>query len=403
MCGRESTVQDLFEPMYQTESECRMIKRERLRGSLFFFGIFALLAYGVFVLIRPFFNIIAVALFTVLMLKPVYGYLLHRKWLRGRRRLATTLTVLGFILLLVVPLIWLGSVVISSASNFFEYVGSEGARSSLGEMLAEAENFMDGILPAVGGIEFDREAVLSWLIGLVTGAAGWLANLAVSLGTSIPQLMVTGILFLALVVTLLPAYDDIIARLQELSPLDVDISQRYIHKATVMVISMIKGIFLIAIIQGLVMGLFFRLANLPFTWFLTILSMAFAIIPAVGISFIVLPLAAILFLLGNTQDALIVLFGFYGVVNWIDTLLRPKLVSREAYFNFALILLSVFGGMAVAGVLGIIYGPVLMILFLTSIEIYAEHYGRARQAAELESVEAEDGVVEGESPAEAPV
>jgi predicted PurR-regulated permease PerM len=400
MCGRESTVQDLFEPMYQTESECRMIKRERLRGSLFFFGIFALLAYGVFVLIRPFFNIIAVALFTVLMLKPVYGYLLRRKWLRGRRRLATTLTVLGFILLLVVPLILLGSLVISSARSFFEYAGSEGARSSLGNMLAGVENYKDSF-PAIRDIELDREALLNGLIGLAKGAAGWLANLAVSLGTSIPQLMVTGILFLALVVTLLPAYDDIIARLQELSPLDVDISQRYIHKATVMVISMIKGVFLIAIIQGLVMGLFFWLANIPFTWFLTILSMAFAIIPAVGISFIVLPLAAILFLLGNTQDALIVLFGFYGVVNWIDTLLRPRLVSREAYFNFALILLSIFGGMTVAGVLGIVYGPVLMILFLTSIEIYAEHYGRARQATELESVEAEDGVVEGESPAEA--
>ncbi|MEJ2557531.1 MAG: hypothetical protein P8186_15150, partial [Anaerolineae bacterium] len=119
-----------------------MIKRERLRGSIFFFGIFALLAYGVFVLIRPFFNIIAVAFFTILMLKPVYNYLLGRKWLRGRRRLATTLTVLGFILLLVIPLIWLGSLVINSASNFFEYVSSEGARTSLGEMLADAEGFV---------------------------------------------------------------------------------------------------------------------------------------------------------------------------------------------------------------------------------------------------------------------
>ncbi len=380
-----------------------MTRRERLRGSIFFFGIFALLAYGVFVLIRPFFNIIAVALFTVLMLKPVYDYLLRRKWLRGRRRLATTLTVLGFILLLIIPLVWLGSVVISSATNFFQYVSSEGARSSLGDMLTDAENNVNRTIPAISDIEVDREAFLNWLTGLARGAAAWLASLAVSLGTTIPQLMVTAILFLVLVVTLLPAYDNLIARLQELSPLDVDISQRYIHKATVMVISMIKGVFLIAIIQGLVMGFFFWLANIPFTLFLTILSMAFAIIPAVGISFIVLPLAAILFLLGNTQDALIVLFGFYGVANWIDTLLRPKLVSREAYFNFALILLSIFGGMAVAGLLGIVYGPVLMILFLTSIDIYAEYYGHAREAAELESVEAEDKVLEDESVAEAAV
>jgi predicted PurR-regulated permease PerM len=202
---------------------------------------------------------------------------------------------------------------------------------------------------------------------------------------------------------LLPTYDDLNKRLQELSPLDVDISQRYIRKTTVMITSMVKGVFLVALIQGLVMGFFFWLARIPFTWFLTILSIAFAVLPAVGISFIVLPLAVILLLSGQTGPALLILFGFYGVVNIIDTILRPKLVSKEAYLNFALILIAIFGGLQLAGLLGIIYGPVVMILFMTTIEIYEEHYAiRAKAPQGDDSLEDDDAGIDTQSQAEMP-
>ena len=214
--------------------------------------------------------------------------------------------------------------------------------------------------------------------------------------------MVYTIIFLALLVTLLPAYDDLNQRLQQLSPLDVDISQRYIRKAQAMITSIITGIFLLAIIQGLIMGFFFWLARIPFTWFLTILSIAFAVIPALGISFIVLPLAIILLLSGQTSQALLVLFGFYVVVNPLDFILRPRLVSKEAYFNFALMLLAIFGGLQLAGLLGIVYGPVVMILFLTTIEIYEEHYAQVKAPSEPESLEADDTDVDVGSQAESP-
>ena len=58
----------------------------------------------------------------------------------------------------------------------------------------------------------------------------------------------------------------------------------------------------------------------------------------------------------------------------VDNLIRPKLVSKEAYLNFVLILLSALGGYQLFGFFGVIYGPVLMILFLTTIDIYQEHY-----------------------------
>jgi predicted PurR-regulated permease PerM len=141
-----------------------------------------------------------------------------------------------------------------------------------------------------------------------------------------------------------------------------------------MVKSLVLGVFLIALIQGAAMGFFFWLAGLPYVFLLTLLSMLLALIPMVGISWLVIGLAIIAFLTGNWVQGVIILAGFYGVVNWIDILLRPKLLAEEASINFALFILAIFGGLAWAGMMGLFYGPVLMLLLVTTIEIYAERY-----------------------------
>ena len=103
--------------------------------------------------------------------------------------------------------------------------------------------------------------------------------------------------------------------------------------------------------------------------------------------FIVWFLAIIAIITGNTTSAVIILFGFYVVVNPLDLLLRPRLVSKEAYLNFALMLLALFGGLAVGGLMGMIYGPVFMILFITTIDIYAKYFSNNPELADSQALE----------------
>jgi predicted PurR-regulated permease PerM len=201
-----------------------------------------------------------------------------------------------------------------------------------------------------------------------------LADFAVSLGASIPSLIVQGVIFIVVVATLLPVYDTLIPKLEEISPLGLELSELYNLKITAMVKSLVLGVFLIAIIQGAAMGFFFWIAGLPYVFLFTMLSMLLALIPMVGISWLVIAIAIISFLTGNWAQGLIVLAGFYGVVNWIDILLRPKLLAEEASINFALFILAIFGGLAWAGIMGLFYGPVIMLLLVTTFEIYAEQY-----------------------------
>ena len=122
------------------------------------------------------------------------------------------------------------------------------------------------------------------------------------------------------------------------------------------------------------------MGGIPFTALLALICFFFAIVPAVGISFVVIPTAAILLLAGETSAALLVLIGFYGVVAPLDRVLRPRPDHKEVYFHFGLVFISAFGGILLFGLLGVIYGPVIMILMITSIDIYMEYFSRAAEA-----------------------
>jgi predicted PurR-regulated permease PerM len=367
-----------------------MNERRRRQGRLFFFGLFALLAVLVVWLLRPYLGVIAIALVTVIMLKPLYEWFISQKRIKGRPRMATTLTLLTFIFLIIIPLFIIGFLLVFQSGQLLEAISSSDVEISLENLVAALEDFLQGI-PPLGDFEIDREQVAQTLLNLASAALSGLANLAVSLGSSLPSLFIGAIIFLIVVATLLPTMDELENRAQELSPLDVNITQIYLLKSREMIVSVVKGVFLLAIIQGLIMGVFYWLAGVPFAIFWTLLSMAFAVLPVVGISFIVLPMALIFLLTGNWTSAVIILIGFYVFVNPTDLTLRPRLVSKEAYLNFTLMLLALFGGLAVGGLLGMIYGPVIMILFITTIDIYARYFSNKGEqpAAVLDANEQE--------------
>jgi len=343
-----------------------------LRGRAFFFGIFALLALMVLYLLSPFMSVILVSLVTAVMVKPLYDYYLGRKWVKNRARFAVTLTLITFFLLI--------------------------------NLATELEEFLQQ-LPALSDIEISSEKIAQTLIDIGTTVLSWLADLAISLGTSLPSLFIGAIIFLVVVASLLLSSDDLYDRSKELSPLDIKITQIYFHKGREMIVSVIKGVFLLAVIQGAIMGVFYWLADVPFAIFFTLLSMVFAILPVVGISFIVLPMALIFLLIGDVTSAVLVLIGFYIFVNPTDLTLRPRLISKEAYLNFTLMLLALFGGLALGGLLGMIYGPVIMILFITTIEIYTEYFADKRDDQSeslLEGGQEEPGVAPIESASDTP-
>lgn len=359
------------------------------KDTVFFFGLFALLAILVLYILSPYLGVIAIALVTVTLLKPLFDWFMRHRWINGRSRIATTVTLITFFLIIVVPIYIIGSLLIDQANEFLDQMHSEEVEYSLENLTATINDFISQI-PVFQDVVITVEGVTETLVSMAVSVTSWLVSQVSGLGASLANLFIGGIIFLVVVASLLPTLDGLSERVKQISPLDVDITQTYLSKSREMTISVVKGVFLLVILQGIIMGFFYWLADIPFAIFWTLLSMAFGILPVVGISFIVWFLAIIAIMTGNTTSAVIILFGFYVVVNPLDLLLRPRLISKEAYLNFALMLLALFGGLAVGGLMGMIYGPVFMILFITTIDIYAKYYSNKRESADSPALESSD-------------
>jgi predicted PurR-regulated permease PerM len=67
--------------------------------------------------------------------------------------------------------------------------------------------------------------------------------------------------------------------------------------------------------------------------------------------------------------------------------LRPHLVPKDARLNSALTILSVFAGVTMFGFLGVIIGPVIMIMITTTIHMYLQAQKTPAEKASAEPAE----------------
>jgi predicted PurR-regulated permease PerM len=58
----------------------------------------------------------------------------------------------------------------------------------------------------------------------------------------------------------------------------------------------------------------------------------------------------------------------------VDQLLRPWLIGQDVQIPVLLLVLSVLGGLALYGLLGLFIGPILISLLMTAVQIYREEY-----------------------------
>ena len=60
----------------------------------------------------------------------------------------------------------------------------------------------------------------------------------------------------------------------------------------------------------------------------------------------------------------------------VEYILKPKLVGDRVKVHILLIFISIFGGLATFGLIGIIFGPLITIAFLSMVDIYHKNYGK---------------------------
>ncbi len=145
------------------------------------------------------------------------------------------------------------------------------------------------------------------------------------------------------------------------------------------------GIPLVAIIQGGVATIGFFIFNSPNPILFGFLSCFASIIPIVGVGLIWAPIIGYLALTGDWQNA--IGLGLYSLIftTNIDNLIRFILQKKLANTHPLITLFGVFIGLSVFGFLGIIFGPLMVAIFLLCIDIFKKEYLEKESKSEKES------------------
>lgn len=141
-----------------------------------------------------------------------------------------------------------------------------------------------------------------------------------------------------------------------------------------MVVSNAIGIPVIAILQGIVALIGYFIVGVDEPWFWFVVTCITAMIPVVGAALAYVPLAIILFANGQNWQGIFMLIWGFGVIGTVDNLFRFTLQRKLGNIHPLITVFGVIVGLNLFGFIGLIFGPLLISMFLLLLKIYSNEF-----------------------------
>lgn len=142
-----------------------------------------------------------------------------------------------------------------------------------------------------------------------------------------------------------------------------------------LVISNTLGIPLTALLQGIVALIGYLILGVEDAMFWFVVTSIAAMFPFVGAALAYIPVA-ILFFASNhaTKGTIMLLYGF-GIVGTVDNIFRFALQKKMGDVHPLITVFGVIVGLNLFGFIGLIFGPILISLFILLLKIYLNEFG----------------------------
>ena len=329
-------------------------------GSALFYGIVALLAYLAFRVFEPFLAALAWAVILVVFFFPLYERL-AKKWGMTTAAVASTI---GVTMILIVPAIF---IMVAFVRQGYEAVQSIQLRVASGHFSWVNDLWMriQRRFP-----EVEATDLTSTLRGYAERIATYVAS---QLGTVLRH--TAGFAF-QLSVTILAMFylfrdgPSLVDRLREVLPFEDEYRDRMIRDSRDLIFASVTSSIVAAAAHGLLGGLAFGLTGIGAPIFWGVMMGFFSLVPVVGSALIWVPAAISLMLEGHVVRGIILALICGVIVGSIDNIIRPWLISGRAEMGGLVVFISVLGGIAVFGMLGVVLGPIVVALAAGLLDLY---------------------------------
>lgn len=278
------------------------------------------------------------------------GFLLHPLQERlqgviGDTAAAGILVVVG-IVAVVMPLLVFGVLVADQAVSVAETMAAIPLVDTVEQIVQNAvgtevdvEAGMEDAAEQFSGMVFDR---FSELVGAVT-----------TIGIGI-------VLLLFVTFYLLKDGEQLVQWLKSMTPLPEDTVDSLHHRLHTTTWAVIKGHVLVAVVQGVLLGIGLAIAGVPNAVFWTFAMILLGFVPVIGSALVWLPAAAYLFLTGQVVAGVLLFVYSLVAATVSDEVIRPIAVDRDADLHPATILVGFLGGIYLFGPVGLFIGPVVL-------------------------------------------
>src|SRR5690606_7666475 len=280
------------------------------------------------------------------------------RWRGGRESLAAGILTLGWMLLVAVPLVWLGfnlAAHVRDAVALIKDIQVDG--------LPEAPTWL-GSIPFVGerlvamwdSIDQQGAALMVSIKPHLGQVGNWLLARSAQIGGGILELTLS-LVFVFFFYRDGPRLSAFVLRL--LNRLIGERAEYYLDLVAGTVQRVVNGVIGTAAAQALLALIGFLIAGIPGALVLGILTFILSLIP-MGPPLVWIPATA--WLVSQGQYGMAVFLGIWGmfVISGVDNVLKPYLISRGGNLPLVVVLLGVFGGILAFGFMGLFLGPTLL-------------------------------------------
>jgi predicted PurR-regulated permease PerM len=336
-----------------------------LLRQLTFYAILVVLCLLLFQQLFPFLPAFLGAItFYMLMRSSMNKLVYQRKWEKGWS--AALLLLLSFLIVLL-PIGLL-------TSMLYNKVGYAIQNST--QVLAAFNSVVDGIEKKYNFELLSDESIKN-------ASASLAKSLPALLGATFNSLSAIVIMYFVLYFMLINS-KEMEAWLNEYIPLKDENVASLGNEMKTLVISNALGIPLTALVQGVVALLAYWALGVNDMLFWFVITCIASMFPLVGAALAYVPVAILLFAANHeTKGVIMLLYGF-GVISTVDSIFRFALQKKMGDVHPLITVFGVIVGLNLFGFIGLIFGPILISLFILLIKIYINEFVEKRRKAEEE-------------------
>lgn len=324
-------------------------------------------------LLWPFTSMLILSYFLSAISKPVYEFLNQRL----PSSLASLITCSLIVLLVFVPLIFFVVALSSEAYSLLQLTRGTNIAETLSAYVQHNIIYLrlEALLEGYG-FSIEMGQITSALSELGTAAVRFVYTQASIWAGNILTFILNFVMMILIIFFLLIEREKLVSFLLHLSPLPNNHDLLLMDKFERIAGAILVGNGICGVIQGIFGGLAFAFLGFssPILWGCIMGILAF--LPIVGIGAVLGPAALYLIIQGHFVQGVGMALFYIFLSMGIEYLLKPKLVGNQVQMHTIIVFLSIIGGLAAFGILGIIYGPLIFTAFLTLYDIYIDNYER---------------------------